>query len=79
MDFHGFDDAAANNTASVPASQHAAAAVSHAQQDADLTASARDMRLPPFCASDALSWFQRAEMNFRMRGIRSEISFYFGT
>ena len=74
MDFRGFDDAAANNTADIPASQHAATAVSPFQQDADLTASARDLKLPPFCATDAISWFQRAEINFRMRGLRNEVS-----
>ena len=40
---------------------------------ADTTAAAaRDIRLPPFCPTDALTWFQRVEVQFRLRNLSSE-------
>ena len=30
-------------------------------------ATARDVKLPTFCAADAISWFQRAEVQFRLK------------
>ena len=32
-------------------------------------AAARDVRLPPFCSTDAVSWFQRAEIQFRLKKV----------
>ena len=32
-----------------------------------VAAAARDVKLPTFCAADAISWFQRAEVQFRLK------------
>ena len=83
MDFRGFDDANANAPtnapadapADAPATQPAAPAVSSNLQEADLAAaSGRDLKLPPFCATDATSWFQHIEIIFRIRQVRNDTS-----
>ena len=35
-------------------------------------AAAANIKLPPFCATDALTWFQRVEVQFRLRNLTSE-------
>ena len=34
-------------------------------------AAAREVKLPTFCAAEAVSWFQRAEIQFRIKQVRS--------
>ena len=38
----------------------------------DATAAAVNIKLPPFCATDVLPWFQRVEVQFRIRNLTSE-------
>lgn len=39
---------------------------------ATAAAAAANIKLPPFCATDVLPWFQRVEVQFRLRNLTSE-------
>ena len=72
MEFHGFDN---ELHATAPAPHTAAPAIAQDLQEPDLAAAAvRDLKLPPFCSADATVWFQRMEIIFRIRQIRSDSS-----
>ena len=76
MDFAGFDGPQGASPTR-PAAQQADPATrqqDNEPRDTYLTATTRekDVKLPPFCATDATSWFQRIETTFRLRHVRNE-------